>query len=135
MSIFVDTSAFLALLDADDAGHAAVKETWTNLVRREASLWCTSYVLVETCALVQRRLGTDALRVFDEDVLSVVAIHSVVEKEHREGMAAALSANRRNLSLVDCVSFAVMRSTGTKRALALDEHFSAQGFEVVPEAG
>lgn len=132
MSVFVDTSAFLALLDADEAGHERVRAQWTDLIRTEARLWCTSYVLVETCALVQSRLGLEALRLFDEDVLPVVAVHWVAQEEHREGMSAVLAAERRNLSLVDCVSFAVMRSNGARKALALDRHFAERGFEIVP---
>lgn len=134
MSTFVDTSAFLALLDADDEGHERVRARWTELVRLEASLWCTSYVLVETCALIQSRLGLEALRVFDEDILPVIAVHWVVQEEHRQGLAAVLAAGRRNLSLVDCVSFAVMRSAGARKALTLDRHFADQGFDVVPAA-
>ncbi|MBI5015779.1 MAG: type II toxin-antitoxin system VapC family toxin [Deltaproteobacteria bacterium] len=135
MSVFVDTSAFLALFDADDAGHERIRAQWTDLVHADSPLWCTSYVLVETCALLQSRLGLAALRLFDEDVLPVIAVHWVAQEEHREGMAAVLAAGRKNLSLVDCVSFAVMRARGTRTALTLDRHFVAQGFEIVPATG
>ncbi len=132
MNVFVDTSGFLALLDADDAGHPAVRGAWETLVRQEARLWSTNYVLVETCALVQRRLGMEALRVFDENVLPVVAIHWVGETEHAAGLSAVLAANRKKLSLVDCVSFATMRAVGTRHALTVDSHFQEQGFQVFP---
>ena len=135
MSVFVDTSAFLALMDGDDAGHPALKTAWAELVRNDARLWCTSYVVVETCALVQSRLGLEALRLYDEDVLPVVAIHWVAKSDHEAGMSAVLAANRKKLSLVDCVSFAVMRASGAKRALAVDSHFEEQGFEVIPKVG
>ena len=47
--------------------------------------------------------------------------------------AGLLSARRQDLSLVDCTSFAVMRSLGLRRAFTLDPHFAEQGCEVVPE--
>jgi predicted nucleic acid-binding protein len=43
-------------------------------------------------------------------------------------MAALLTAGRRELSLVDCVSFACMRRLGITRALHFDRHFKEQGF-------
>jgi len=45
---------------------------------------------------------------------------------------AVLSANRKKLSLVDCVSFQVMRETGIRTAFCFDEHFREQGFDVIP---
>ena len=48
------------------------------------------------------------------------------------GLAALLTANRRHLSLVDCVSFEVMRRRNLTHALALDGDFSTQGFITIP---
>jgi len=42
-----------------------------------------------------------------------------------------LAANRRQLSLVDCVSFAAMRESGIEHYFAFDEHFDEQGFTMV----
>ncbi len=42
-----------------------------------------------------------------------------------------VAAGRRQLSLVDCVSFEVMRRIGLNRAFCLDPHFEEQGFEVL----
>lgn len=56
----------------------------------------------------------------------------VEESVHREALAALLTANRRDLSLVDCVSFEIMRRRDLTRALTLDEDFSTQGFTAIP---
>jgi predicted nucleic acid-binding protein len=47
---------------------------------------------------------------------------------HRLGIAALLTAARRNLSLVDCVSLEVMRDPGIKSVFAFDDHFRQYGF-------
>jgi uncharacterized protein len=44
------------------------------------------------------------------------------------GVGALLTAGRRRLSLVDCVSFAVMRARQIDEYLGLDPHFDEQGF-------
>jgi predicted nucleic acid-binding protein len=132
MRVFVDTSAFLAILDADDKSHIRAKEVWTDLITQDAWLICTNYVLVETFALVQHRLGMQAIRAFQEDVLPVVGIEWVDEECHRAGVSALLTAGRRQLSLVDCISFETMRQLGLNKAFAFDHHFEEQGFHVIP---
>lgn len=52
---------------------------------------------------------------------------------HEKGINAVLSANRRELSLVDCVSFALIHELGIKDAFAFDVHFSEQGVCCHPE--
>lgn len=131
MSVFVDTSALLAVLDADDRFHQAARTIWERLVTTGEDLLSTNYVLVETASLVQRRLGMEAVRVLEEDVLPVLRIAWLGESDHRAGMAALLTAGRRDLSLVDCASFLVMRASHVRRAFAFDDDFRRQGFETL----
>jgi predicted nucleic acid-binding protein len=132
VSTFVDTSALLAMLDADDAQHARASRVWSELVSGEEDLLTTSYVLVETFALVQARLGLAATRLLNDDVVAILRVMWVDEGLHRAAMTALLTAQRRNLSLVDCVSFAAMRRVGAERAFAFDRHFRQQGFVLIP---
>jgi predicted nucleic acid-binding protein len=128
VSVFVDTSALLAVLDADERRHGAAKARWTALVESEEALVTTSYVLVEVHALVQSRLGVPAVRSLAEDVLPVLHVHWIAAEDHAAAVASLLTAGRRRLSLVDCASFVVMRRTGVTRAFAYDAHFAEQGF-------
>lgn len=131
MTVFVDTSALLAVLDADDAFHSRAQSVWTDLVQSAEDLLCTSYILVECFALVQSRLGIAAVRSLVEDVLPVLRIHWVLPEEHQEGVSALLTAGRRGLSLVDCVSFGSMRRQSVSRAFTFDQDFNDQGFQVL----
>lgn len=92
-----------------------------------------NYVLVETCALAQHRLGIAALRALQEDVFPVLQVEWIDESRHQTALEAALTAARRKLSLADCASFLVMRQLGIEKAFCFDEHFREQGFGVVPE--
>lgn len=132
MNCFVDTSAFLAVLGRDDANHARAKAAWADLLEQRATLVTSNYVLTETLAILQSRMGLDAVRVFHHDVSPVLTTIWVGDALHAKGMAGVLAARRRNLSLVDCVSFEVMRQHGIRRAFAFDPHFEEQGFDVTP---
>lgn len=132
MRIFVDTSAFYALLDSDDGSHPKAEKAWGEIIQPENTVVTSNYVLVETFALVQSRLGLEAARGFQGDLVPILHVEFVTSAIHRLGVAALLSASRRGLSLVDCVSFEVMRDLGIKTAFTFDAHFREQGFEVIP---
>ena len=132
MRTFIDTSAFFALLDRDDAKHKNASAAWAQVLNPDHTLVTSNYVLVETFALLQNRLGLSAIRGFQEDILPLINIEFVTAGTHRTGIAVLLSASRRNLSFVDCVSFEVMRSQGIRSAFTFDTHFKEQGFIVIP---
>ncbi len=128
MSVFIDTSALLAILDADDEHHKKAKGIWTGLISEEETIICSNYVLVETFALVQNRLGVEAVRTLQEDILSMIMVEWVNEVTHKAGVTGVLTAMRKKLSLVDCINFDIMRKLGIKKVFAFDPHFKEQGF-------
>ena len=79
MTVYVDTSAIYAVMDADDSQHEVAKNTWANLLESGDGLVCNSYVLLETYALVQHRLGIEAVRVLHDEILPVITVDWVVE--------------------------------------------------------
>jgi len=132
MSLFVDTSAIYAVMDASDESHAEAAGVWVEVLQGSERLVTTNYVLVEVTALLQSRLGPKAMQVFAREVMPVLDVMWVDEREHQTGMAAVLSAGRRRLSLVDCVSFGVMTRLGIKACFAFDAHFREHGFRCIP---
>lgn len=132
MTIYADTSALYALLDAGNAQHQAAIEEWAAIRERGDSLLMSNYVLLELMALVGRRLGLQAVRDVQADFVPVLEIIWVGEAIHERAMAALLTAGKRDLSLVDCVSFEVMRERNLGTAFAFDPHFTEQGFRCIP---
>ena len=132
MSVYVDTSALMALLDGDDLRHEHAARFFVDSLRAGTDLVTTNYVVAEACAIVQRRLGMPSLRALVDRYLRVVTVEWVDEPMHAAGIKALLGANRRGVSLVDCVGFELMRSRGMVACFAFDRHFAAQGFEVLP---
>lgn len=102
--IFIDTLGIYAFLDGDDPGHASAKECWFRLLDSGAPLLTTNYVINESCAPAQHRLGIGVVRAIQEETLPLLQIGV-----HALAIAVLLAARRRKLSLVDCCSFSVMR--------------------------
>lgn len=132
MTTFVDTSALMAVMSADDAAHSLVKPVWDRLLGSGEVLVTTNYVALELHALVQRRFGMAGVNVLEAAFMPVLEVHWVTREAHERAAAAVAMANRRDLSLVDCTSFAVMREAGLLTAFTLAPHFAEQGFEVLP---
>jgi len=128
----VDTSAFFAILDADDANRDRARAHLGEALAAGTALLTHEHVLVETTALVQRRLGMLPLRRFVDDLLPLVEVAWVDEALHVEAREALLAAGRRGVSLVDWTSFLLMRRLGVRRAFTFDPDFAAEGFEVEP---
>lgn len=131
MTLFVDTSALYALMDRDDLNHASAIRFWNQIDPSEALL-THNYVLVETSALVQRRLGVDAMKLLVDELTLPISTVFVDRAVHDAAVSGVLGAQLRQLSLVDMVSFEVMRRAGIRAAFAFDEHFARFGFEVQP---
>jgi predicted nucleic acid-binding protein len=134
MSVFVDTSALYALLVASEERHAEVKSAFARLLKAARPLVTTSYVLVETTALLQHRIGLDPVRDLTTHVVPLLENEWVGEALHREAMQRLLREDRRRLSLVDCVSLELMRRRGIDEVLALDSDFAKAGHRVLPRA-
>lgn len=132
MRVYVDTSAFLALIDADDNYHLPAKRTWFDLLDQRCALFTSNYVLIETHALLQNRLGMEAVRAFHDNVYPILHVKWVGKESHEMGVAAVLTSNRRSLSLVDCLSFITMRHHHIDAAFTFDRHFAEQGFRCLP---
>ena len=91
-----------------------------------------NYVLIETVAIAQRRLGDVAARRLIQEFVPALTTVWIDEATHAAGVAALLAALPTKVSLIDFVSFEVMRERGIARAFTFDGDFIAAGFESMP---
>lgn len=132
MSLFVDTSGFYALMVATEAKHAAVKKSFAVAAERGRPLVTTSYVLLETVALLQHRIGLEPVRDLDAGILPLLSVRYVDASLHQRGLTRLFRVDQRRVSLVDAVSFEAMEADGITDVLGLDVDFAAAGFRLVP---
>jgi predicted nucleic acid-binding protein len=132
LTTFLDTSGVLALLDADDAHHPEADAVWNRLILSNERLVSSNYVLIELIALVQRRLGMDAVQAIYNVLVPLLEVEWIDREIHEAASADLVRAWRRHLSLVDCSSFIVMRKLGLTKVFSFDSHFPEHGFEQIP---
>ena len=134
MRVFVDTSAWYALMVPEDSNYEAAQRVFDRLRMAEATLLTTNYIALECTSLIQRRHGFEAARTFLARAMDLLDLVWIGKDQHAQGMRLWLKSGRRTLSLVDCTSFWVMREQGVRQAVAFDAHFREAGFEVLPAA-
>jgi len=127
-AVFIDTSAFLAVLDKGDKFHKEALKKWAFLAKHPSDPWTTDYVRLESWSLIQRRMGAEAVAAFQDDWLPLCKIHHVSTDGFERAAAQWRIAQRRNLSLVDLTSFDAMRQLAIRTALAFDSHFQEMGY-------
>lgn len=132
MTIFVDTSAIVAAMNAGDIHQGAAIRAWGGFLEAKTPMITTNYVIVESLAVAQGRLGFAAVRALLEEIFPLLRLEWIEEGAHRSAAAALLATNRRSVGLVDLTSFETMRRLGIRTAFAFDHHFTEYGFETVP---
>jgi len=132
-NVFIDTSAFYALMDRSDLHHQSASKLWAHMLDNGFYLMTSNYVTVETLALLQNRIGFEAAGLWSRDVLNISETLWIDELLHNLAFEIWLSLGRRKLSLVDCTSFAVMRHHKMEKVFGYDKHFTEHGFEVLNE--
>src|SRR5665647_3883272 len=110
MSVFIDTSAFIALIDSNDEFHSAAANLFKETVESDEKFFTSNYVLLETIFLMQREIGLPAVNDFRKFMLPLVNIIWVDEKINNDCLNNLISAEKRKISLTDYSSFYILDS-------------------------
>jgi len=124
-SVLWDSSAILALLDADDADHQVASGVARQLATNRRPSFITNYIEVETHALLLRKLGRTLAREWLlNGTLPIVRVLPTEETHAREMIARY---SDKDWSLCDAISFAVMERRSVGAAFSFDRHFAQYG--------
>lgn len=127
--IFLDTSAIYAWADTADPNHRTALRRLQAILESREELLTHNYVLVESIALLQARLGLMAAVKLAKDS-SVFVIEWVDDELHASGIRELERSRRRRISLVDHISFLVMKRRGVATAFAFDPDYETAGFRL-----
>jgi predicted nucleic acid-binding protein len=128
LKVYADTSGIFAFLVSNDRNNPLAAMCLKRLLAEEAELVTTSYVVVETCALLQARVGVEAVRAFEGDFRPLLRVRWIDEAIHRRIMRRWCALGRRDVSVVDCAGFVIMEDQEITRFFGYDKHFEEQGF-------
>ena len=128
--LFVDSSAWIALLSARDRRHGDADAMFRRAAARRARLLTTNLVLAEVHRLLLLWAGVRAAaRALDRFEASPLTVVEFATAEHHR--AARLWLERlggQPITYTDAVSFAVMEATRCAAAMSFDRHFARAGF-------
>ena len=127
--IFLDTSAIYALADKADPHHAVAYKKFQKALKSGEMFLLHNYILLESAALLQARLGLPSAVFFLRNAKSF-EVEWVDRDVHEEAEKELERIGKRGVSLVDCTSFIVMRKRGVENVLAFDPDFQDQGFSL-----
>ena len=128
--ILVDTSALLALLDADDPRQDVVRATFVE--HSDDDLVTHGYIVAEALAVARRRLGVDGVIALLDDVLPAIVVLPVDSATHATAQTTYRASLPSGVSFVDHVSFAVIEREAIGTAIVLDSDFVRPGLTVLP---
>lgn len=128
--MFVDTAAWIALLNVSDALHSRAKQVMNELIQQKALLLTTEFVLLE----VADALSIPAIRsqtvAFINGLrqLSILEIIPISQTLLVESWTLYSQRLDKEWGLTDCSSFVVMTQEKITQAFSSDRHFEQAGF-------
>ncbi|MBC7342924.1 MAG: type II toxin-antitoxin system VapC family toxin [Clostridia bacterium] len=132
--LFVDTSAWVATVNARDQYHQAAAGFYRKAWKEYDQLLTTNLVAAETYILLRLDCGLDAALGWWEKIAASPRVQMLYAGPDITWEAVNLlrKFKDQSFSLTDAVSFKVMEQTGTREAFAFDSHFKTAGFTVLP---
>ena len=135
--VFVDASAWIALLKANERVHPRALSYWRQLLEDRARLVTTSYVISESATRLRYDAGLPAALAFRERLRWAVSrgllrIAWIDETVDAEGWQILAQHADVTLSLADATSAAVARRAKITEVFTFDGGFRSLGFDVQP---
>lgn len=134
--IFVDTSAWIMLLNKDEERHLEAVDIYLNKLQGFV-LVISNLVLGETYTWLRKKAGFKSSIDFLVSIKEKKSpgkfelIYSTPDIEE-EAFQILKKYSDQDFSYADAVTFAIMRKERIKEAFAYDNHFNTAGFNTIP---
>ena len=134
--VFVDTPAWIALLDATDRLHDPALQVWDRLRHAGSVLVTTEFVLLEVANALAAPQARSQAVAFINGLRRAKVVRTIPVDSELFAEAWTLFSRRpdKEWGLTDCISFVVMRREAIGQAFTSDPHFEQAGFSKMLEA-
>lgn len=128
--IFVDTAAWLALLNKDDALHTQARQVMQTLRRQHTALVTTDFVLLEVADALSSptHRGRVVELINGLRQLRLLSILPASQSLWAAGWKLYSDRPDKDWSLTDCSSFSVMTQERLTQSFTSDHNFEQAGF-------
>lgn len=128
--VFIDTFAWISLVNTRDIHHTSVLEVLRNLRQQRVLLITTEFVLLEVAdALCKPNLRPQTIdfinRLRSMNILQIIPVSTEL---FASGWRLYCQRNDKDWGLTDCISFVVMKQQNITLAFTSDRHFVQAGF-------
>ncbi|MDD3521123.1 MAG: PIN domain-containing protein, partial [Actinomycetota bacterium] len=123
MNVFIDTCAFIALIDSDDDFHSLAFDLFSKASKDNVDFLTSDYVMLETIFLLQKVIGLSAVKDFKKLMLPIVRIIWIDEKIHNNSLSNLIAAEKKKISLTDYSSFYILDNYNIDKVFTFDNHF------------
>jgi hypothetical protein len=132
--IFVDTSAWIALVDKDDSHHKEAASSYPSLLKNHRNLITSNFVIAETYIIILNELGHKLAIDFLEKLKASPRILKIYSNEDIEAEAEPILVkySDQDFSYTDAVSFVIMKRQKIRKTFSFDKHFVIAGFVNIP---
>lgn len=130
--LFVDSAAYLALLDDSDEHHANSIVILNRIAEQRLRPYTSNAVIIESHALILSALGIKAASQFLHDIAeSNTVIVRVRATDEERAKQIIYQYDDKDFSFTDALSFVLMERLGIRQAFSFDRHFEQYGFLVL----
>jgi len=131
--VFVDTSAWVAVVDSSDSHHPIATRTYKRLLKSPFTFVTTILVVAETQIWLRRRASPEAASTFLKNINESQRVEIIYPNARLEAEAKRILRQYadQDFSLTDAISFAFMYQNGLTEAFAYDRHFATAGYTII----
>lgn len=130
--VFIDTDAFVSLHFHKHSNYSKAEKIAEKLAVENAKLITSTYSLAETATVINMYFGLAQGPKIVERIINNPGFKVIKgDKFLSKGLDIMKLQKSKNVSLTDCVNFAIAHELGVENVFSFDKHWRKNGFRLL----